>query len=136
MNKYSILEAFIQNFILKEKRERSLFELTHVKKRSAFINKLNHNWATIIDMRKMKSISKDSDVYSFIQMNLKIKDDEQVYLISNYDDVDDMVMDFKQAFNKTWKRGLATLIISISDNKMYLETEQIQGSAERFIGIL
>ncbi len=44
MTKQEIIENFVQKFILKNKRERSLFELTHPQKRNLFSDRLNDNW--------------------------------------------------------------------------------------------
>lgn len=135
IDKHKIVESFIKHFILKEKQERSLLELTNGKKRYLFINKLNHDWATRIDMQKMIKIPKNCNNYDFTKSNLKIKDTDLCYLISNYDDLDDQLMKFKQAFDKSCGRGLATLIITVNADKIYVETEQIKGSSEKFIGI-
>ena len=134
MDKQKIVETFIQNFILKDRRERSLFELNNPQKRNLFVGRFNHGWATLIDMRKMTLIPKKENQYNFVKDNLKIKDTDLCYLISCYDDIDNEIMNFKQAFDKSWGRGFATLIIMANADKIYLETEQVQGSPDRFIG--
>jgi len=45
-------------------------------------------------------------------------------------------MEFKDAFDKCYGRGLATLIINSSGDKLYLETELEYGNQNRFIGKL
>ena len=65
---------------------------------------------------------------------LQISDKEKCYLISNYDDIDGQVMEFKYAFDKSYGRGFATLIMSVRGDKLYLETEIDYGKQSRFIG--
>ncbi len=134
MDTKKITENFVNNFINKGRRERSLFELNHSKKRRDFIGRFNHSWATLVDMRKMIAVPQKADQYKYIKENLQLNDSDLSYIISNYPDIDDKLMEFNQAFNKSWGRGFATLIISLNADKIYLETEQVQGSPYRFIG--
>jgi hypothetical protein len=69
-----------------------------------------------------------------LRKELKIKDTDRCYVISNYDDVDGHELKFKKAFDKIYGRGLGSLIIASSGDKIYLETEQVQGAPPRFIG--
>lgn len=82
----------------------------------------------------MIPIPKECNDYDFTKSNLKIKDTDVCYIISNYEDIDDTWMNFKEAFDKSWGRGMPTLIIAVAADKIYLETEQIQGAPARFIG--
>ncbi len=54
MESVALTESFVRNFILKDKRERALFELLHPVKRTKFINRLNHKWADVFDMQKLQ----------------------------------------------------------------------------------
>lgn len=133
-DKQILIQNFIKNFVLKERRERSLFELTHPQKRNLFTKRLNHSWASIIDARKLTLIPKAASDFEYIKDNLKFKDASSVYVLSEYDDIDDTTMEFRIAFDKCWGRGLASLLISEDASKLYLETEQTQGAPDRFIG--
>jgi hypothetical protein len=83
MDTNKILDLFIRNFILKERRERSEFELKNDKKRNGFTNRLNHKWTDVLDMRFISKIPSVANDYEFVAKELKIKDIELCYLISN-----------------------------------------------------
>ena len=134
IDKKVLIEAFAKNFLLKERRERSLLELKSPKKRNLFINKLNHNWVAQFDMRNMLKLEKHVDDFAFVKNYLKIKEEELCYVISSYDDLDDKIIDFQLAFDESYGRGLATLIIAQNADKLYLETEIDYGQQNRFVG--
>ncbi len=96
MTKQEIIENFVQKFILKNKRERSLFELTHPQKRNLFSDRLNDNWENVFDINKLTLIPRNDDIYEFVKNKLKIKGTDLCYVISNYDDTDDKFMDFEK----------------------------------------
>ena len=132
MTEIEIYTDFINKFIHKEKRERVSFELNNVKKRSLFINKLNHKSFDFIDSKKMIPIPKNE--FEYVKENLCIKDNEPCLLISNYDYLDNQKMNFKEAFESCNGLGLATLIIIISKNQVYLQTEQENGGSNKYLG--
>lgn len=86
-----IIDAFIKNFIPKDRRERSELELKSFKKRSKFTDRLNHQWDKVLDMKSISRIPSGVNDYEFIKKELKIKDNEPCYVISNHDDIDDTV---------------------------------------------
>lgn len=129
-----IIDAFIKNFIPKDRRERSELELKNFKKRAKFTDRLNHQWDTVLDMRFITRIPSGVNDYEFIKEELKIKDKEQCYVISNHDDIDDQMIPFVEAFDKAYGRGFGSLIINSSADKLFLETELVQGKQNRFIG--
>ncbi|MES2800587.1 MAG: hypothetical protein V4638_11265 [Bacteroidota bacterium] len=133
-DKEKILKAFINNFILQNSQERSFVELSNAKKRGKFTNRLNHKWDSILKMQHLTKIDKTTDNQEDIQKKLKIKDDELVYIISNYDEVDDRIISFKDVFPVIYSRGLGTILINTNGDKIFLDTEQDQGPADRFIG--
>jgi len=92
----NILDAFIRQFIVKDKRKRSELQLKNFKNRAKFTNRLNHQWDTILDMRCLSKIPAGADDYEFAKRNLMIKDDEPCYVISNYDDLDAQTTEFKR----------------------------------------
>jgi hypothetical protein len=134
MDSNSTLDLFIKNFIFKDRRERSEFELKDSRKRVKFTRRLNHTWDEILDMRFIKKIPAVAQDYDYVIKELKIKDNEHCYVISNYDDVDGQEFEFNDAFDKVYGRGLASIIIIKTGDKLYLETEQVQGAPARFIG--
>jgi hypothetical protein len=135
MNQIEIHTNFINKFILKEKRERVSFELNNVKKRNLFINKLNHKSFEFIDSKKLIEISKSDSEFYRVKEKLGVEDNELSLIISNYDQVDNKQMSFREAFEFCNGLGLATLIIIISKNKIYLQTEQEIGAPNKYLSI-
>ena len=129
-----IQDSFIKNFVLKERREKSALQLQNDKRRINFADKLNHKWDTVLDMRYMISIPVGVVDFDFVKSELRIKDNELCYVISNYDDVDGCAMEFNKAFDKVYGRGFGSIIINSSGDKIYLETELVKGKQNRFIG--
>src|SRR5574343_604573 len=97
---------------------------------SAFI----HNLDSILKMQLLTKIDKAADNQDAIQTKLNLKDDDLVYVISNYGEVDDRIIAFKDVFPFIYSRGLGTILINTKGDKIYLETEQENGPADRFIG--
>lgn len=134
IDKEQILKVFITNFIQKDKRERCSFELTNPKKRNKFVDRLNHKWESVLDMRLLTKVEKDQDYSEKIKQLLKFKDDELCYVISSYEEYDDKVIPFTEVFKEIYARGFATLLINTSADTLFLDTEQEQGHTPRFIG--
>jgi hypothetical protein len=128
------LQNFINNFIQKDRRERVLLQLTSPKKRIQFTGKLNHEWDTILDMRRVKQIPKGFEDYKFAAQELKLSGKEPCIIISNHDEIDGQEKTFEQAFDAVYGRGFASIIVTASGDKMYLETELVQGRQNRFVG--
>jgi hypothetical protein len=134
MDDNEIQELFIKNFILKDKRERCESQLKDSKKRVKFTDRLNHQWDTILDMRFLMKIPSGVIDYDFVKRELKFKDNELCYIISNHSDIDGEITDFRDAFDKVYGRSFGSLIINSTADKLYLETEVVQGKQNRFIG--
>lgn len=136
MNAEETEKEFIQNFILKERRERSLWALNHKKKRTEFLDSFNHNWNQMIAEKDLTELNtkSDFDTYEKIKSELKLKDSDLCYVIS-YNNFDRQFIDLKCAFDKCQKSGFAVLIVSVNGNKFYLKTEQKVGTPAKFIGI-
>ena len=135
-NNNNTLDHFIKNFILKDKRDRSELELKSDKKRIKFTDRLNHKWDTILDMSFVTKIPVGVNDSEFTKKELKIKDNELCYLISNHDEIDGKTEEFDKAFDKVYGRGFGSLIITALGDRFYLETELVQGKQNRFIGKL
>lgn len=133
-NRDDLINAFVKAFISKDKRERCLLELTNPKKRNDFINRLNHRWESIFDMRFLNKLHKSEDNPEAIQRILKFKDFDQCYVISNYGEFDDRIMHFREAFDELYTRGFGSLIISCSADRLFLDTEQSIPTS-RFVGL-
>lgn len=126
---------FVNNFIHKTNRDRTLFELNSRGKRDGFLTKLNHRSLDYIEERKLTLIpQKEPNEYFFIKENLKVKEKDLCLIISNYKEIDNKVMPFKDAFDEVYGHGLASLLIFENAEKIYLQTEQEQGSSKKYIG--
>lgn len=135
MNPEETENKFIQNFILKHRKERSLWALRHKKKRTDFLDKFSQNWTDMIVPKKMiELISKsDEETYEIIKQKLKLKDSELFYVIS-YFELDGKFIDLQTAFEYIQSTGYAGLLVSVDGTKYYFKTEQELGSPKKFIG--
>lgn len=134
IDKEIIIKDFVANFVLKERRERSYLALSTPKRRASFIDRFNHKWDTVVNMNYLEKINKDFDSPSKIQQMLGFIDNDLGYVISSYDEFDNHIVPFKDVFSNIYSRGFATIIINTTATIFYLETEQVQGPANRFIG--
>lgn len=129
-----LIRSFVDTFILKERRERCIQELTNPKKRNKFVDKLNHKWDSVLDMKYLIQLDNENDNPSIIQQQLKFKDTDICYVISNYGEFDDKYFPFKDVFKELYSRGNGSIIINKTTDILFLETEQERGTAKRFIG--
>ena len=134
MDRIETIDIFIKNFVQKDRRERADYELKSDSKRGRFINKLNHTWEKVLDMSHIVRIPDGQDDYNFVKEQLGMRDNDKCYLISSYDDIDGKVLEFKDAFDNSYGRGFATIVMNLAGNKLYLETEIDYGRQNRFIG--
>jgi len=134
MEKSVIIKEFIKNFVVKDRRDRVEFQLGNASKRNQFIQKLNHLYAEVLDMRKLRALPNTRDDFEYIKSELGIKAQDQCYLISNHEDIDDCFLEFETAFSKSYGRGFATLVINLQGDRLFLETEG-SGHRHRFIGL-
>ena len=136
MNAEETEKEFIQNFIRKERRERSLQALNHKKKRYDFLDRFNHNWNEMIAEKDLIELHTKSDFGTFekIKSELKLKDSDLCYVIS-YNDFDRQFIELRRAYEECQKSGLAGLIISVDGKKFYMKTEQEIGAPAKFIGM-
>ena len=130
----AIIKTFVENFVLKDKRETCYLELINTKKRNKFVNKLNHKWDTVLDVKYLVQIHKSEDIANEIQKLLNFKDSDICYVISNYGDYDDKFLPFKEVFNAVYSRGLGTILMNKTSDTIFFDTEQVRGAANRFIG--
>ena len=100
MNVEETEKKFIQNFIRKEQRERSLWTLNHKKKRTDFMDRFNHNWNQMIAKKGLIELNtkSDFDTYKKIKSELKLKDSDFCYVIS-YNEFDGQFIELKRAFD-------------------------------------
>ena len=135
MDKTKIVETLVNQFILKDRRERSRFELTNPKKRGKFIDRLNHDWDSVFDQRKFKKLNNSLINPTDLKSVIQIQFNTNCYIISNNDAVDDKIMTFQKAISKAFGYGLGSALFDFENRHVYIETEQHVGPPERFISI-
>ena len=128
-------KKFVTNFILKHRRERSLYVLNQEKKRYEFLHRFNHNWVSMIAQKHLIEINTKSndELYDKIKSSLKFKDSDLCLLMS-YDENDRTFLSFKEAFEVTVRNGFAIFLISLNGDKYYLKTEEGFGNQKKFVG--
>lgn len=129
-----ILQAFVRNFVQKEKAERCYRQLTDVKKRHKFTDRLNHRWDSILRMDRLVQIRSSDDDSKSIQRLLNFRDQDPCYIISNYGLYDDKIFSFQEIFDQIYARGFGTILLNLSGDTFFLDTEQERGPTARFIG--
>lgn len=134
MERTTILQAFVRNFVQKEKAERCYGQLTELKKRRKFTDRLNHRWDSILRMDCLVQIRSSDDDSKSIQRLLNFRDLDPCYIISNYGLYDDKIFSFQEIFEQIYARGFATILLNLSGDTLFLDTEQERGPAARFIG--
>lgn len=134
MDSKTIQDSFIEKFVPKHQRDRAKYLLNDAEKRHEFTDRLNHQWEKVLDMRFLTKIPSGVIDYDFVKKELKIKETELCFVISNYSDIDGQTLPFDKAFDAVYGRGFGSLIINSTSDKLYLETELVKGKQNRFIG--
>lgn len=134
IDRLTIIQTFVQNFVTKEKAERCYGQLADTKKRHKFTDRLNHQWDTVLRMEHLTQVQKYDDDGISIQRLLNFADHEPCYVISNYSLYDDRILLFQDVFGKIYAHGLGSILLNLAGDTLFLETEQERGPAARFIG--
>jgi len=134
INKSTIIQAFTQNFVLKDKVERSYAQLTNAKKRNQFTDRLNHRWDSVLDMKHLVQIGPSEDHAEAIQKLLNFRANDLCYTISNYSKLDDQFFPFQEIFGQIYAQGMGTILLNLSGDTLFLDTEIDRAPAARFIG--
>jgi hypothetical protein len=134
MNKKEIEIAFVNTFVLKIKRERSIFELNSMKKRRDFFSKLCHTYNQIIDSRFMTKIdTPNSNPKGILQMLINEGAGVDCYLLSYFDNLDRRRMPLSEALDKCVGIGMPSIVICNPEKLAYFEAEQEAGSPPRYL---
>ncbi len=127
-------KEFVETFVLKKKRERSIFELNSKKKRRVFFSKLCHRYADIIDSRYMKELkSQNSSPSDIFQILMKQGAGNNCYMLSYFEDLDGKSMPLTEALDNCVGRGMPSVVICDPGKLVYFEAEQESGPPPRFI---
>lgn len=130
MDKF-IEEEFVRAFVIKERRERTLFELTSKKKRRDFFGRLCHNFDQILDTRFMESVhaSVCDETLRLLEPN---DAPDQCYVMS-YGKLDGQKLILRDALRGVVGMGMPSIVVCIPGKLAYFEAEQEKGPPPRFI---
>lgn len=124
-----IEEDFVMTYIVKEKRERLLYELFSKKKRLSAIGRFCHTAIEYIDERKIfycgEKIS-HKELLEFIDTA-----DDKCYIISWNSDIDGNWLNAEEALKKIIGYGMPS--IAIFNDLVIIETEQELGAATKYV---
>lgn len=125
---------FVQTFVLKNKRERSIYELHSKKKRREFFHKLCHDYNEIIDSRFMRKLdppnSNSNDIRQILQ---KEGAGKSCYVLSHFEEIDGIRMPLSEALDNCVGGGMPSIVICSPKKLAYFEAEQEVGPPHRFI---
>jgi hypothetical protein len=134
IDKTTLIQTFVRNFVLKDKAERCYTQLVDPKKRRKFTDQLNHRWDTVLRMQHLVQIASSDDHADRIQRLLGFGSQDRCYVISNYSRLDDQFFPFQEIFEHIYAQGLGTILLNLSGDTLFLDTEMDHGPAARFIG--
>jgi hypothetical protein len=125
---------FIQAFVRRERRERAQFELLSHKKRGAFLSRLCHTYADVLDTRYLKPLSAPNSDYRSIVQTLRARQaPEQCYVISCITELDGQSVRLTAALERIVGFGLPSIVICIPETLAYFEAEQVVGPPPRYL---
>lgn len=129
MNK-ELEKDFVYHFIVKEKRERLLYELSG-KKRMDGISRFCHHAADLI--RKDTIIRSGNDLFlpEILRISEKYVSRKQAYIIAYNEELDRMRCDIQTALDRVLDNGMAAVILL--DTIAIIETEQCNGTPYRYL---
>jgi hypothetical protein len=130
----SIIKLFVENFVPKNLQKESELYLKDKAKRKRFTERLNENWDTVLDMKRISKIPSGLNEREFATQDLTSEEFELWYIISSNGAIDGQIAEFKVAIEKVYGRGFGSVIVNQSGTKLYLEGAMTRGKQNRFIG--
>lgn len=121
---------FIEQFIVKERRERLRFELNGKKRRDA-LSRFCHNSEDLLMMNRVIYSGNDISQNALIKLAEENCKSKVCCIMAYNDDIDGIVCGFEEAIGKAVGNGMAAIIIS--DGFAIVETEQCFGNAQKYV---
>lgn len=121
---------FVKTYIVKEKRERLLYELFHDKKRLHAIMRFSHTAMKHIDERKILYCGNKISHEELLEF-VAATGSRKCYIISHDYDMDGQWLDAEDALKQIIGYGMPS--IAIFNGLVIIETEQEQGPAEKYV---
>lgn len=121
---------FIENFIVKSKRDRLLFELNG-KKRKIGIARFFHNADEMLLKEKLIVCGYHLHYEEIVKTIESYGLSEEWYIVAFNQNIDKVSCNLKEALDLVLGNGMAAIIIS--DTMAIVETEQSTGTPSRYI---
>lgn len=123
-------QFFVNNFVVRNRRQRLLFELSG-KKRIDGMMRFCHGTLKLII--KEKIIASGTDLYEkeILHIIRQHTNAENAYIMAYDEEIDACSCSVQEALEKVLSNGMAAIVII--DNVVVIETEQVRGTPERYI---
>lgn len=125
-----IEDNFVKTFVVKDKRDRLLYELFG-KKREQGIGRFCHNADKMLVKGKIAASGNHLYYDEILQEVEKYKVSGNWYIMSMNKSMDGIVCQFDEALDLVLGNGMAAIIVS--DSIAIVETEQYRGTPVRYI---
>lgn len=122
--------TFIDQFIVKERRERLRYELNGKKRRDA-LSRFCHDSENLLMMNRVIYSGNDISQNALIKLAEENCKGKLCYIMAYNNDIDGIVCGFEEAVEKVVGNGMAAIIIA--DGFAVVETEQCFGSAQKYV---
>lgn len=122
---------FVKQFIIKDRRDRLLHELTHPKKRQNALSRFCHSTEDMIDARTVFQCGTDVSRETIIKFLCENNSGNTCYVMAYLPELDGVECSIEEAVNKVIGNGMAAIILA--DCAAFIETEQAQGAAIKYL---
>lgn len=129
----NIEDIFLNNFIDKRIRDRIRFELNKEEKRIYAISRFCHRTEDIIIKSNILTSNKKLKYEEILKLLRKYGAQKNCYVISSDSEIDGKTMTLDEALDTCHGLGMPSIIICIPDHLAYIECEQEQGPADKYI---
>ncbi len=130
----TILDRFIEWFVLEEAKPQAFLELKDPKKRQLFTHTLASEPSAVLDMRFIHPLDPSHQTKEQVKKQLYSKGRNLCYVISNDSTIDNTVMEVDFAVDKVFGKGDGTLLLTLQVDRLYMETSPQSAVIHRFIG--
>jgi hypothetical protein len=125
-------EAFLDAFVVKDRRKRLLFELR--KHRGRFLRRFNHDALKYLDPRFVTALTlPNSDPSAILRVLQASGAVESCYAISSNNHIDGRILPLADALAAAVGLGMPSILSCRAGMLAYIETEQVAGPPDRYI---
>ncbi|MFD1395472.1 hypothetical protein [Kroppenstedtia eburnea] len=124
----------VKSFFAKRIRDRVIFELSSLKKRTNALDRLCHNYEITLQKETLIEIPKPNSCYTdILSLLTKLGAEDYCYAISYNKEIDGKHLPLNYALEQAVGYGMPSLISCIPNKLAYFESEQGFGPPKRFI---